>query len=202
MINPNHLSNAFKYILFYKPDGVISQFSEHEGYQTLSEFIPIKDVYPAGRLDTDSEGLLLLTNDGDLSHRLTDPKRHCAKVYYVQVEGIFTSEAAILLEKGVLVKGYQTLPCRAEKIDDPVLPTRRKEITPHAVTSWMRITLFEGKKRQIRHMTAAIGFPTLRLVRVAIGPLNLNGLEPGKWRILTNPEIKLLKTTIHYPPAL
>jgi 23S rRNA pseudouridine2457 synthase len=202
MINPIHQSNAFKYVIFYKPDGVISQFSEHEAYQTLSEFIPIKDIYPAGRLDTDSEGLLLLTNDGGLSHRLTDPKRHCAKVYYVQVEGLFIKEAVKLLEKGVLVKGYQTLPCRAERIDDPVLPTRRKEITPHAATSWLRITLFEGKKRQIRHMTAAIGFPTLRLVRVAIGPLNLNGLEPGKWRKLTDPEIKLLKTTIHYPAAL
>jgi 23S rRNA pseudouridine2457 synthase len=202
MINPNRQSSEFKYILFYKPDGVISQFSEHEGHQDLSEFIPIKDVYPAGRLDTDSEGLLLLTNDGNLSHRLTDPKRHCAKVYYVQVEGQVTEKAINLLEKGVMVKGYLTLPCRAEKIDNPFLPVRRKEITPHAATSWLRITLYEGKKRQIRHMTAMIGFPTLRLVRVAIGPLNLNGLIPGQWRLLTIPEIKLLKTTIHYPPAL
>jgi 23S rRNA pseudouridine2457 synthase len=202
MINPNQKSAEFKYILFYKPDGVISQFSEHEGHQALSAFIPIKDVYPAGRLDTDSEGLLLLTNDGNLSHRLTDPKRHCAKVYYVQVEGQVTENALNLIEKGIIVKGYRTLPCRAEKIDAPVLPTRRKEITPHAATSWLRITLFEGKKRQIRHMTAATGFPTLRLVRVAIGPLNLKGLEPGQWRSLTLPEIKLLKTATHYRPAL
>jgi len=202
MIKPNHQRTEFKYILFYKPDGVICQFSEHEEHHNLSEFIPIKDVYPAGRLDTDSEGLLLLTNDGNLSHRLTDPKRHCAKVYYVQVEGQVTEKGINLLEKGVMVKRYLTLPCRAEMIDDPFLPTRRKEITPHAATSWLRITLYEGKKRQIRHMTAMIGFPTLRLVRVAIGPLNMNGLNPGQWRLLTLPEIKLLKTAIHYPPAL
>ena len=192
MINTNHKSSAFKYILFYKPDGVISQFSEHEAYQTLSEFIPIKNVYPAGRLDTDSEGLLLLTNDGGLSHRLTDPKRHCAKVYYVQVEGIFTSEAAKLMENGVVIKGYQTLPCRAEKIDDPVLPTRRKEITPHMLTSWIRITLFEGKKRQIRRMMANIGHPVKRLVRLAIGPLELGNLETSQWRYLTHEEIRKL----------
>jgi 23S rRNA pseudouridine2457 synthase len=118
------------------------------------------------------------------------------------VEGQVTETAIKLLEKGVLVKGYLTLPCRAEKIDNPFLPARRKEITPHASTSWLRITLFEGKKRQIRHMTAMIGFPTLRLVRVAIGPLNMNDLKPGKWRLLTLPEIKLLKTAIHFPPDL
>jgi len=196
MLNKNREKPTFKYILFYKPDGVISQFSVHESYQTLSEFIPIKDVYPAGRLDTDSEGLLLLTNDGNLSHRLTDPRRHCAKVYYVQVEGQITQAAINLLERGVMVKGYRTLPCRAEQINNPLLPKRRKEITPHASTSWLRITLFEGKKRQIRHMTAAIGFPTLRLVRTAIGPLNLNGLNPGEWRFLTISEVKLLKTIL------
>ncbi len=198
MINPNQKRIDFKYILFYKPDGVISQFSEHEEHQALGAFVPIKNVYPAGRLDTDSEGLLLLTNDGKLSHRLTDPERHCSKVYYVQVEGLATEDALNMMEIGVLIKGYRTLPCRAEMIDDPLLPARRKAITPHAATSWLRITLMEGKKRQIRHMTATVGFPTLRLVRVAIGPLNLKGLEPGQWRVLTLPEIKLLKTAIHY----
>jgi 23S rRNA pseudouridine2457 synthase len=202
MIKKKSQSTEFKYILFYKPDGVISQFSEHEVHQNLSKFISIKGVYPAGRLDTDSEGLLLLTNDGNLSHCLTDPKRHCAKVYYDQVEGLVTEEAIRLLEKGVLVKGYLTLPCHAEKIDDPFLPARRKEITPHAATSWLRITLHEGKKRQIRHMTAMVGYPTLRLIRVAIGPLNLNGLKPGQWRPLTIPEIKLLKSDIQHSPAL
>jgi 23S rRNA pseudouridine2457 synthase len=191
-----------KYLLFYKPDGVICQFSEHEQHPSLAQFIPIKDVYPAGRLDTDSEGLLLLTNDGLLSHRLTDSRRHCPKVYYAQVEGDVSHEALKKLQRGVMVKGYQTLPSQVEKIAPPELPLRQKLITPHALTSWIRIILHEGKKRQIRHMTATVGFPTLRLIRVAIGPLNMKDLKPGQWRFLQNSEIKMLKTALRMNLAL
>jgi 23S rRNA pseudouridine2457 synthase len=191
-----------KYLLFYKPDGVICQFSEHEQHPSLVQFIPIKDIYPAGRLDTDSEGLLLLTNDGPLSHWLTDPKRHCPKVYYAQVEGDVSDEALKKLQRGVIVKGYQTLPCQVERIVSPELPPRQKPITPHALTSWIRITLHEGKKRQIRHMTAAVGFPTLRLIRVAIGPLNMKDLKPGQWRLMQNSEIMMLKTALRMTLAL
>jgi 23S rRNA pseudouridine2457 synthase len=184
------------YLVFYKPDGVICQFSQHENYPSLADFIPIKEIYPSGRLDTDSEGLLLLTNDGNLSHLLTDPTKHFPKIYYAQIEGDISEKAMQTIRAGVLLKGYRTLPCQVEKINEPDFPPRQKPITPHSATSWIRITLHEGKKRQIRHMTASVGFPTLRLIRVAIGPLNLKGLEPGKWRKLDVEEINLLKTKI------
>jgi len=182
-----------QYLLFNKPDGVVSAFTDEEGRETLKNYIPIPEVYSAGRLDRDSEGLLILSNDGDLLHFLTHPRHHLPKSYLVQVEGIVTQEALEELEKGVVVKGERTQPCQAWIVETPDLPPRRKPVTPHAATCWLRIILQEGKKRQIRHMTAAVGYPTLRLVRVAVGPISLGDLQPGQWRFLTEKEIRLLK---------
>lgn len=185
----------FRYLAFYKPYDVLCTFTDPEGRPTLKDYIPVPDVYVAGRLDRDSEGLLLLTDDGALAHRLTVPRFYHPKVYWVQVEGQVTSQALTQLAAGVLVKGYRTRSCQAEAIPEPTLPTRLKPVTPHAPPSWLQITLTEGKKRQIRHMTAAVGFPTLRLVRVSIGPVQLGDLQPGAWRWLDAWEIALLKKT-------
>ena len=178
-----------RYILFNKPFNTLCSFSDPEGRETLKAYIRVPDIYSAGRLDYDSEGLLLLTDDGSLIHRLTDPRHHLPKTYLVQVEGEITPEALARLEKGVTIQGYLTQPCKASAAGDPGFWPRRKPITPHAPPSWLRLSLEEGKKRQIRHMTAAVGFPTLRLVRVAIGPLELGSLGPGEWRELASAEI-------------
>lgn len=190
-------------IAFFKPFGVLSSFT-HETQsecasgavntsppkRTLSEFGLPKGVYAAGRLDYDSEGLLILSDDGALIHRLTDPRYKLPKTYYVQVEGIPTEEALQKLRRGVTIKGYHTLPCRARVLSsEPDLPPRSKPITPHGPTAWLEIVLHEGKKRQVRHMTAAVGLPTLRLVRVAIGPVTIAGLAPGQWRNLSESEL-------------
>jgi 23S rRNA pseudouridine2457 synthase len=188
-----------RYILLNKPYNTLCTFSDPEGRETLKAYIDVPDVYSAGRLDYDSEGLLLLTDDGGLSHRLTDPSHHLPKTYLAQVEGVPTPEALARLEKGVTIKDYQTRPCQAQVAEDPGLWPRRKAITPHAQTSWIRLVLEEGKKRQIRHMTAAVGLPTLRLVRVAIGPLVLGNLAPGEWRDLTPSELATLKVLTHSP---
>jgi 23S rRNA pseudouridine2457 synthase len=186
-----------KYILFHKPYGVLSEFTEDEaGYPTLKDYIPVADVYPAGRLDRNSEGLLLLTDDGGLAHRLTDPKLHVEKTYWVQVEGIPDETALTRLQQGVIVKGYQTLPCTVKVIPEPDLPERSSPVTSPGPTTWLEIRLREGKKRQIRHMTAAVGLPTLRLVRVAIGPLTVAGLGPGEWRPLTDAEVRALLAAV------
>lgn len=185
-----------RYLAFYKPYGVMSSFTDPEGHETLQGYIDVPGVYAAGRLDFDSEGLLLLTDDGELIHRLTDPRHHQPKTYMVQVEGQPTPEALAKLEQGVMIQGILTRRCRAEVIGEPDLPARRKPITPHAPPSWIRLTLHEGKKRQIRHMTAAVGFPTLRLVRIAIGPVGLGNLQPGEWRDLTQEEVKFLKQAL------
>lgn len=183
-----------RYILFNKPFGILSQFTgEDTGHPTLKRFIDVPDVYAAGRLDRDSEDLLLLTNDGALINRLTDPKHHIEKTYWVMVEGEPTREKLDRLERGIQLKEYRTLPAKARLIPDPALPPRSKPVTPHGPTAWIEIKLREGKKRQIRRMTAAVGLPTLRLVRVAIGPLKLGGLLPGEWRDLTRHEIRSLK---------
>jgi len=183
-----------RYILFNKPYGVLSQFTdEGTGHPTLKQFIDIPDVYAAGRLDRDSEGLLVLTDDGSLIKLLTDPKHHVEKTYWILIEGDPTPDKLIRLERGVQIKDYRTLPTKARLISDPNLPPRPKPVTPHGPTSWLEIKLREGKKRQIRHMTAAVGIPTLRLVRVAIGEIKLDSLEAGTWRDLTQSEIKLLK---------
>ncbi|MEW5828424.1 MAG: pseudouridine synthase [Chloroflexota bacterium] len=183
-----------KYILFHKPYGALSQFTdEGTGHPTLKDYLPVADVYPAGRLDRDSEGLLLLTDDGALAHALTHPERHVEKTYWVQVEGIPDETALAQLRQGVTVKGYATLPCAAQVIPEPDLPPRPKPVSPHGPAAWIEIRLREGKKRQIRHMTAAVGLPTLRLVRVGIGPLTVAGLGPGEWRALTDGEVEALR---------
>jgi len=181
------------YIAFYKPDGVLTAFTDPEGRETLKSYIDVPDVYPVGRLDLNSEGLLLLTNDGELAHRLTDPRYNHPKTYLVQVEGIPSSEQLAELESGVEVKGVKTRRAQVLQVPEPDLPPRRKPITPHGPTAWLRMVLREGKKRQIRHMTAAVGLPTLRLIRIAVGPVSLIGLQPGEWRYLTPAEIDALQ---------
>lgn len=183
-----------KYILFNKPYGVLSQFTdEGTSHPTLKKYIDVPEVYAAGRLDRDSEGLLLLTNDGTLIKRLTHPTQHVEKTYWVMVEGEVTPNNLSQLEQGIQLKGYRTLPCNARLIPGPGLPPRLKPVTPHRPTSWIEIRLREGKKRQIRHMTAAVGLFTLRLVRVGIGSIRLGKLKPGEWRKLTRDEIRSLK---------
>ena len=183
-----------KYFLFYKPYGVLSQFTdEGTGHPTLKKFINVPEVYAAGRLDRDSEGLLLLTNDGGLISRLINPGRHVPKTYLVQVEGKISSDKLEAFAKGVSLRGYTTLPCQVREISEPQLPPREKPITPHGPVGWLEVMLNEGKKRQIRHMTAAVGLLTLRIVRVAIGNLKIEGLKPGEFRELTREELKILK---------
>lgn len=186
-----------KVILLNKPYGVLSSFTDSDGQRlTLKDFVPVEGVYSAGRLDLDSEGLLLLTDDGDLIHQLTAPDHKIPKTYLVQVEGIATSEVLALLEQGVMVKGRMTRRCQAMVVPEPTLPDREKPVTPHGPTTWLRIVLREGKKRQIRHMTASVGLPTLRIVRIAIGHLNLEGLNPGEWRELEPREVARLQESI------
>ena len=181
-------------IIFNTPCGVLSQFTaEGTGHPTLKQYIDIPDVYAAGRLDRDSEGLLLLTDDGALIRRLTDLRHHIEKTYLMMIEGDPTQEKLTQLERGIQLKGYLTLPCKARLIPTPVLPPRPKPVTPHGPTAWIEINLREGKKRQIRHMTAAVGLFTLRLVRVAIGQIQLGDLDVGEWRELTRKELNLLR---------
>ena len=188
-----------RYLLFNKPYGIISQFTdEGTGHPTLKRYIDVPDVYAAGRLDRDSEGLLLLTDDGSLIKSLTDPQFHIEKTYWVMVEGQPTAEQLAQLERGIQLKDYRTLPAKARLIPSPGLFPRSKPVTPHGPTAWIEIKLREGKKRQIRHMTAAVGLPTLRLIRVAIGPLELGALQPGEWRDLSPQEIDSLKSRVRY----
>ena len=183
-----------RYIIFNKPYGVLSQFTdEGTGHPTLKQYINVPGIYAAGRLDRDSEGLLLLTDDGSLIKRLTDPKHHVEKTYWVMVEGDPTPEKLAQIEGGIPLKDYVTLPAKTRRLPDPELPPRTRPVTPHGPTVWIEIRLREGKKRQIRHMTAAVGLPTLRLIRVAIGPIRLGSLEPGQWRDLTMKEVEELK---------
>lgn len=182
-----------QYLKFNKPYGVLSSFSDPEGRPTLSDYIPVKEVYAAGRLDFDSEGLMILTNDGNLVHHLIEPRFHLPKTYFVQVEGEIAPAALHALESGVEIKGgYKTQRCKVLPINEPGIGERSKPITPHGPTNWLRIEITEGKKRQIRHMTAAVGLPTLRIFRVAIGDVTVTGLEPGAWRDLTPQEIEKL----------
>jgi 23S rRNA pseudouridine2457 synthase len=187
-----------RYVLFNKPYGVPSQFSDSSDQfpRTLQDFVPIPGVYPAGRLDRDSEGLLLLTNDGVMQHWLTDPRFQHPRTYLAQVEGIPTSEALEKLASGMDIRDYRTRPARVRLLfAEPAVPPRdppvrfRKSIP----TAWVELTLTEGRNRQVRHMTAAAGFPTLRLIRVALGPLSLDGLAPGAWRELTPEEVAKLR---------
>lgn len=175
-------------ILFNKPYGVLSQFSPEAGHRALNEFGFPQGVYAAGRLDHDSEGALLLTDDGKLIKRLLDPETNHPRTYLAQVEGIITEEAISKLMSGVVIKGYHTKKCIAEIVPAPKNiwernpPIRYRANIP---TSWVKLTLTEGKNRQVRHMTASVGFPTLRLIRIQIGNLSLGSLQPGKWRVVT-----------------
>jgi 23S rRNA pseudouridine2457 synthase len=182
-------------IIFNKPYGVLSQFTdEGTGHPTLKDYIDVPNVYAAGRLDRDSEGLLLLTDNGSLIKRLTDPKHHIEKTYWVLVEGEPTRETLSRLRNGIQLKAYQTQPAKVRIISDPGLPPRSKPVTPHGSTIWLEMKLREGKKRQIRHMTAAVKLFTLRLVRVAIGSIQLGDLKPGEWREITSREMKTLRS--------
>ncbi|KAA0273830.1 MAG: pseudouridine synthase [Chloroflexi bacterium] len=179
-----------RYIIFNKPYGVLSQFTdEGTGHPTLKDFINIPGIYAAGRLDRDSEGLLLLTDDGALIKRLTDPKHRLEKTYLVMVEGEPTPEKLNQLSSGIQIKGHFTRSASFRLIADPILPARPRPVTPHGPTAWLEVKLSEGKKRQIRHMTAAVGLFTLRIIRVAIGTVRLGNLEAGHWRDLTGDEL-------------
>jgi 23S rRNA pseudouridine2457 synthase len=197
--SPSGVTAPHRYFLFHKPYDVLTQFTDDRSTtsrRTLKDYIPIPDIYPVGRLDRDSEGLLLLTNDGWLQHRLTDPKFHHPRTYWVQVERIPDSAALQQLERGVKIQDYQTRPAIARLLlHEPDLPPRDPPIRfrKNVPTAWLEIILTEGRNRQIRRMTAAVGFPTLRLVRVAIAHLRLDGLEPGQWRELSFQELKPLK---------
>ncbi len=171
-------------ILFNKPYGVLPQFTDDTGRPTLSDYIDVPGVYPSGRLDMDSEGLMLLTDDGRMQARIADPKFKMAKTYLVQVEGDVGAEAIAALCAGVRLKDGMTLPAEAERIADPMLwprdpPIRVRQSIPDC---WVRLTIREGRNRQVRRMTAAVGHPTLRLVRWAVGEWTAEGLALGAWR--------------------
>ncbi|MBD2615181.1 MAG: rRNA large subunit pseudouridine synthase E [Nostoc sp. ZfuVER08] len=190
------MTNHHRYIIFYKPYGVLSQFTkETPTHSTLKDYIDVPDVYPVGRLDWDSEGLLLLTSDGQLQHRLAHPRFAHKRTYWVQVERIPDAEAIKRLQTGVEIQDYRTQPAEVRLLPaEPQLPERNPPIRfrKNVPTAWLEMTLTEGKNRQVRRMTAAVGFPTLRLVRVSIAHLELNDLQPGQWRDITISELKSL----------
>jgi 23S rRNA pseudouridine2457 synthase len=178
-----------KLILFNKPFNVLSQFTDKDGRKTLSDYICDKDVYVAGRLDYDSEGLLLLTNSGSLQHQISHPRQNTGKTYWVQVEGIISDEALTALRHGVTLKDGLTKPAVVRSIPEPALwdrvpPVRERKSIP---TSWIEITITEGRNRQVRRMTANVGYPTLRLVRVAAATWQLENLLPGEFKTLDIP---------------
>jgi 23S rRNA pseudouridine2457 synthase len=214
---------AYRYLLFYKPYNVLSQFTDAQSTDarssnvlpkrdslkdglpkdgatraTLKDFVPVPGVYAVGRLDRDSEGLLLLTDDGPMQHRLSHPKFAHRRQYWVQVERQPTEQALMQLRRGVVIRGYCTRPAEVKAIAEPDLPPRYPPIRyrQNIPTAWLELILTEGKNRQVRRMTAAVGFPTLRLVRSAIllkgCALTAQGLQPGQWRYLTDAEQQLL----------
>ena len=183
---------APRLIMLNKPFDVLTQFQDEQGRATLKDFVAVPGVYPAGRLDRDSEGLLLLTNDGPLQARIADPRHKLPKTYWVQVEGTPTEDQLRQLREGVLLNDGPTLPAQAQCLAEaPALwerqpPIRVRQSIP---TAWLELTIREGRNRQVRRMTAAVGLPTLRLVRVRIGPWGLEGLAPGEWREVQTPTL-------------
>ena len=183
-----------RYLLFNKPYDVLSQFSG--AGKTLKDYITVKNVYPVGRLDRDSEGLLLLSDDGRLQHRLSDPRFEHPRTYWVQVERMPDDHALNRLRHGLTIQGYRTRPAKVRVLsEEPNLPPRDPPIRFRKTvpTAWIEMVLIEGRNRQVRHMTAAINHPTLRLVRVAIGDLQRNDLQPGQWRDLSAAEVRRLQ---------
>lgn len=181
-----------RYILFHKPFDVLSQFTPEDGARSLGEFNLPKDVYPAGRLDKDSEGLLLLTDDGPLIEKLLNPKSEKKKTYWVLVERVPTTEKFDSMKNGLLIEDYKTKPCEVKILDpQPVIEPRDPPVRfrKTVVDVWIEIKIVEGKNRQVRKMTAKIGHPTLRLIRVKIGDLELKDLRPGEWKEITKDEV-------------
>lgn len=188
-------------LLLNKPYGVICQFSPSGGHPTLRDYVDVPGVYPAGRLDTDSEGLVVLTGDGELQHRITDPRHKLPKTYFVEVEGVPDDAALAPLRAGIRLGDYRALPAEAALSAPPdwlwprVPPIRFRQSIP---TSWLQLTIREGRNRQVRRMTAAAGFPTLRLIRYSVGPWTLAGIAPGAWRTV---ETSLLRDNMGSTPA-
>jgi len=192
-VKKRSLPSEHQYLVFHKPYGVLSKFTDAEGRPTLADYVDVPHVYPAGRLDMDSEGLLLLTSDSDLASRLTSPSFKVPKTYLVHIERIPDEAALLRLRSGVLVKGQRTRPARVTLLSkEPTVhprpvPIRFRKSVP---TAWLRIEIHEGMNRQIRRMTAQVGHPTLRVIRVAIGSIALGTLAPGAWRIPSLSELQ------------
>ena len=190
-------ASGSRLIALFKPYDVLCQFTDEAGRATLKDFVPVPGVYPVGRLDRDSEGLVLLTDDGPLAHRLTDPRYGHPRTYLAQVEREPADEALDRLRRGVTLSDGPCRPVEVERVPgEPELPPRSVPIRfrKNVPAVWLKLVLREGRNRQVRRMTAAIGHPTLRLVRVAIGPVTLEGLEPGGWRDLSPAEASRLQT--------
>jgi 23S rRNA pseudouridine2457 synthase len=189
------MGGSHRTIAFNKPYGVLSCFTDQDGRPTLADFISLPGVYPAGRLDQDSEGLMILTSDGALAHRITSPRFKLPKLYLVQVERIPNEPAIATLEGGVVLSGRRTRPAQVRLLtEEPAVPERPVPIRFRKTvpTAWLHILIHEGMNRQVRRMTAAVGHPTLRLIRLAIGPVELGDLKAGRWRVLTEHEIQAL----------